>query len=255
MGTAFVSCTAPASRITQTSPEAIKATTVSEQQAQQYYERKRIIEEQRQRKEAQKKAAKRKRRALEKEKKRKAKQVELQKRKQAEKKGKQVKLRLEKQVRAEKEAKRKAQQEAEARQQTLEEERKHKQQALKRAAEESLAQEEAKRAVAEHQSMLKMRKRQIGQWTRQYIGTLRSSIEAQWKKPPASIQGGDCVVKVQQKEDGTVLSAEVIRCEGDKLYQRSVIEAVWKADPLPLAPAKDVFDPEIELRFRKEYGG
>ena len=253
VGSAFVSCTSSTTRIAETPAKAIDATVVSEEQANSYYERKRIIEEQRQRKEEEKKATERKRRALERGKKRKAEEKKRKEEQFRAQKRKEEKLRLEK-ARAEKEKQRKMQEEAETRKKALEEEQKRKQEELKRATEESLAREEAKRREAEQQRLLKMRKQQIGQWTRQYIGTLRRSIEAQWKKPPASIKGGDCVVKVQQKEDGTVVSAEIITCGGDKLYQRSVIEAVWRANPLPLPPAKDVFDSEIQLTFRKEYG-
>ena len=118
--------------------------------------------------------------------------------------------------------------------------------------------EEERRRLAEHRKKeeaerLKMRKKQIAIWQRQYEQMIRSSVEQHWKKPPTSVKGGECVLKIRQDETGAILNVNFIRCEGDKLFVRSVEEAVWKAHPLPAPPSPEVFDSEIEFTFKRDY--
>ena len=126
------------------------------------------------------------------------------------------------------------------------------------AAEKKRRLEEEQRRLAEHRKKeeaerLKMRKNQIAIWQRQYEQMIRSSVEQHWKKPPTSVEGGECILKIRQDETGTILNVNFLRCEGDKLFTRSVEAAVWKADPLPAAPSPEVFDAEIEFTFKRNY--
>ena len=144
-------------------------------------------------------------------------------------------------------------------QKRLEEEQQRRAEEQKRLEEEKKKQlEEEQRRLAEHRKKeeaerLKMRKKQIAIWRRQYEQMIRNSVEQHWKKPPTSIIGGECVLKIRQNEEGTILNVNFIRCEGDKLFVRSVEEAVWKADPFPAPPSSEVFDSEIEFTFRRDY--
>ena len=150
-----------------------------------------------------------------------------------------------------------------AEQKQLEEERLAKEQKRleeekKRIAEEKKRLQEEQRRLAERKKQeeaerLKMRKKQIAIWQRQYEQMIRSSVEQHWKKPPTSIKGGECVLKIRQNEEGTVLNVKFIHCNGDKLFIRSVEEAVWKANPLPTPPSPEVFDSEIEFTFKRDY--
>lgn len=251
VGFTFVSCTGamrPSDEKPMREDETIKATLLTEKEAMQYYEYKRKKEETLRRLQAEKAATEKKRKELELARK-KAQQLKLQEQQRAKQ------LRIEEQKRAEQEAKKRAE---ELRQKALREaeaKRKAKEEALRRAEQEALRKAELERLNAEHREKLRMRKLQIRAWTRQYIGMVRSSVEARWKKPPASIKGGECVVRLRQKKDGTITDVKVVSCEGDKLYRLSVVEAVWKANPLPVPPVDDVFDAEIELIFKQEYGG
>ncbi len=251
VGFTFVSCTGamtPSAEEPAQEDEVIKATMLTEEEAMRYYEHKRQKEEALRRLRAEKAAAEKKRKELERARK-KAQQMKLQERKRAEQ------LRIEEQKRAAQEAKKRAE---ELRREALRKEeaaRMAREEELRRAEQEALRKAELERLNAEHQEKIRMRKLQIRAWTRQYIGMLRGSVEARWKKPPASIKGGECVVRVRQEKDGTIVDVKVVSCAGDKLYRLSVVEAVWKANPLPAPPADDVFDAEIELTFKQEYGG
>ncbi len=61
------------------------------------------------------------------------------------------------------------------------------------------------------------------------------------------------MVKLRQDRNGNIEKVQVVSCDGDLLYMRSVEDAVWKANPLPSPPSWDVFDHEVEITFRKDY--
>ncbi|MGU9977864.1 MAG: TonB C-terminal domain-containing protein [Candidatus Oxydemutatoraceae bacterium WSBS_2016_MAG_OTU14] len=120
----------------------------------------------------------------------------------------------------------------------------------RQAQEEQLRQE--RKAVQDAAEASRLQEQML-RWRNQYAVDIRRSVERQWRKPPASIVGGDCVVKIRQDKKGSLLEVKVVECKGDKLYQRSVKEAVYKAAPLPLAPSSEVFSDEIEFTFRRQY--
>ena len=272
LGVSFASCTGPVERGAEAPPRVIQAAAVEPREVETYYrerqarererlkaqerERRKRLEQERRRAEAVAKKrrerqareqAERERRQalLQKEKREAAEALRLQeqvKRREAERE------RRERQARAERERK-----EQEARRKAEEERQRKEQEALRKAEEERQRKEREARRLAEEQQRLVMRKRQRALWTRQYAGLLRASIERQWKKPPRSVRGGDCILKLRQDENGTVLDLNVVSCDGDRLFVRSVEEAVWKASPLPAPPSREVFDADVELTFRQKY--
>lgn len=137
----------------------------------------------------------------------------------------------------------------------LELERKEKEAERQREEAARLAREEEMRRKEE--ILLREREaaaqKRLLRWQSQYVSDIRRSIERQWRKPPASVAGGDCIVKIRQDEKGNLLKVKVLSCKGDRFYQRSVEEAVYKAAPLPLPPSSEVFSNEIELVFRQKY--
>jgi len=263
------SCTGPVLQGREAQPQIIAATAVHPKEIRQYYERRseerrRALERekraQRKQLEAERsradalrkkkreaaqleKARRERKQALLQERERKAEEArrlkEKLRRQEAERKKREAEQRLRAERERERERKRKAEEARLQKQREAERER-------KRAA------QEAKR-LAEEERQLKMRKRQRALWTRQYVGLLRDSIERQWKKPPSSVKGGDCVLKVRQSPAGEVLDLNIVSCDGDRLFMRSVEEAVWKASPLPPPPSPDVFDANVELTFRQKY--
>ena len=285
LGVSFASCTGPVERSAEAPPRVIQAAAVAPREVETYYrerrarereqlearerERRQRLEQERRRAEAaankrreqraREQAARERRQALlQKEKREAAEARRLQeqvKRREAERKAEAERQRKEQEARrkAEEERLRKAEEE---RLRKAEEERLRKEREARRKAEaeaERLRKEREARRLAEEQQRLKMRKRQRALWTRQYAGLLRASIERHWKKPPSSVRGGDCVLKLRQDESGTVLDLNVVSCDGDRLFVRSVEEAVWKASPLPAPPSPEVFDANVELTFRQKY--
>ena len=262
-------CTGPVSMATQPLPppvESIAAEVITQQEINAYYEHKQ-----------QKALAKERALQLEKERLARAQRLAeerkkaelLRQKKLQEEKKRQEEARLEQQRIAEQEKQRQAElrrKEELAEEKRLAEEKKRLEEEQRRIAEEKKRlEEEQKKRLAEEQrrlaehrkkeeaERLRMRKKQIAIWQRRYEQMIRGSVEHHWKKPPTSIKGGECVLKIRQDETGAILDVNFIRCEGDKLFIRSVEEAVWKAHPLPTPPSPEVFDSEIEFTFKRDY--
>ena len=281
-------CAGPVSLATPSTPppmESIEAEVVTHQEVNTYYERKQQealakeqalqLEKERQER-AQRLAEERKKAELLKQK-----QLQAEKKKQEEARLEQLRIEeQEKRRQAELRRKEEAERERIEQERLAEEKRKQLEEEQRRIAEEKKRLEEEQRRIAEEKKRieeekkrqmeeeqrrlaahrkkeeaerLKMRKNQIAIWQRQYEQMIRSSVEQHWKKPPTSVEGGECVLKIRQDETGAILNVNFLRCEGDKLFIRSVEAAVWKADPLPAAPSSEVFDAEIEFTFKRDY--
>ena len=105
--------------------------------------------------------------------------------------------------------------------------------------------------MAEKEAALSRRKRLKAIWGKRYATNIQDHITSQWKRPPPSVRGGDCVVRLRQNKKGEILKIEMLQCEGDKLYVQSVENAIRKANPLPPPPVDEVFEPEIRFTFKR----
>ena len=113
------------------------------------------------------------------------------------------------------------------------------------------AEEARQKEMREQQAKFERMKRLRLTQKKRYALSLQKHIEQQWTRPPKSVEGGDCKVKVWQDKAGKVLKVQVLECSGDKLYIQSVESAVWKASPLPKSPAEDLFEPQVVITFRR----
>lgn len=152
------------------------------------------------------------------------------------------------------EAKRKAEEEAQ-RKAAAEAKRKAEEEAKRKAAEaalqQKLAAEEAKRqAEAEAQRRATL--------TDQYIARIRSDISQHWLLPPSVRAGITCEIRVQLIPSGEVITVQVVKRSGDPVFDRSVVNAVKRASPLPVPPPDSgIFDTfrSLKLSFRPEDKG
>ena len=88
----------------------------------------------------------------------------------------------------------------------------------------------------------------------EYKAAIRQKVSRNWIKPVGSARGMQCVVRVRLVPGGEVLEARVVQSSGNAVFDRSVESAVYKAAPLPLPDAQDMFDyfREIEFTFNPE---
>ena len=96
-----------------------------------------------------------------------------------------------------------------------------------------------------------IRNAQLSNAEAKYILTIKSKIENNWLIPHDSKHDKICTAIVNQLPSGKVTSVKIHGCKGDALYIDSLINAVWKSSPLPIAPDIEVFQENIVLQFEE----
>ena len=86
----------------------------------------------------------------------------------------------------------------------------------------------------------------------QYIARLASRIQNAWIKPPSARSGLDCVVNITQDPGGKVTGANVSQCNGDAAASQSIVNAVYRASPLPAPPDPALFERNLVIHFHPE---
>ena len=156
-----------------------------------------------------------------------------------------------------------------AKKKKLEEENKKKKEAerkknelikLKKEEEENLANYEISKLERELlelekiESIIKqqnIRNAQLTDAEERYILTIKAKIENNWLIPHDTNHDKICTAIVNQLPSGKVTSVKIHGCKGDSIYIDSLINAVWKSSPLPVAPDIEVFQDIIVLQFEE----
>ncbi|MEL0102663.1 MAG: cell envelope integrity protein TolA [Gammaproteobacteria bacterium] len=94
-----------------------------------------------------------------------------------------------------------------------------------------------------------LRNAQLTDAEEKYILTIKSKIENNWLIPHDTKYDKICTVIVNQIPSGKVTDVKVHGCKADILYIDSLINAVWRSSPLPVAPDIEVFQENIVLQF------
>ena len=96
-----------------------------------------------------------------------------------------------------------------------------------------------------------IRNAQLTDAEQRYILTIKAKIENNWLIPHNTKHDKICNVIVNQLPSGKVTSVKIHGCKGDSIYIDSLINAVWKSSPLPVAPDIEVFQDIIVLQFEE----
>lgn len=124
-----------------------------------------------------------------------------------------------------------------------EEEKKKAELARKKKAEEKRKKELAERLEAER------RQQQVASAINQYIPIIVQKVGRNWNRP-ANVQSGITAnVAVRLTANGDVVSAELVRSSGNPVFDRSVVNAVLKASPLPIPQARGVNEVFLNLNL------
>lgn len=188
------------------------------------------------------------------------------KKKQQEKKKKlalEKKKKLEQQKRKELEARKKAEQKkkADARKKAEQERKRKEKAAAKKKAEQERkrkAAAEKKRKAAELAAQKSREAELAAQWAAEKDQRERASVSAaikrkvqrNWLRPPAaSDRNLQATVRVRLNSRGSVLLVQVLKSSGNAAFDRSVVTAVNKADPLPMPKSKTLISEFREFTF------
>ena len=85
-----------------------------------------------------------------------------------------------------------------------------------------------------------------------YMFAIQQKVIRSWVPPASARAGLECDVRVRQLPGGEVVSATIVRCNGDAAVQRSIEAAVFKASPLPQPSDPSIFERNLMLVFKPE---
>jgi|GEM_PF-1043287 len=116
--------------------------------------------------------------------------------------------------------------------------------------------EEEKRKKEELAAKLEAERQQrmVSSALNQYIPIITQKVSRNWNKPASVQRGITAKVAVRLTSSGEVVSAELIRSSGNSVFDRSVVNAVYKASPLPIPQERGVNERfrELDLNFNPE---
>jgi colicin import membrane protein len=151
-----------------------------------------------------------------------------------------------KQEAQEKERQKRAQQEAQEKERQRQEARKKEEARRQKLTEQSLQEQ---LAVEEKARLAAASAARAGTEIEKYRYLIEQRVSRSWNRPVGVAKGLKCEVHVRLTPSGEVLSANVVRSSGNAVFDRSVENAVYKAEPLPLPGDPTLFDNFREIRF------
>ena len=95
-----------------------------------------------------------------------------------------------------------------------------------------------------------IRNSQLSDAEAKYILNIKSRIENNWLIPHDIKHDKICTAIVNQLPSGKITSVKIHGCSGETLYVDSLINAVWKSSPLPIAQDIEVFQENLILQFK-----
>lgn len=119
--------------------------------------------------------------------------------------------------------------------------------ARKAAAQAAANQADLQRSIAAEEHLDAARASgAMSSWAQQ----IQARIERAWIKPPSARSGINCVLHVTQVPGGEVTTATLGACNGDDAVKQSILDAVYRASPLPAPSDPNLFERNLELNFR-----
>jgi colicin import membrane protein len=164
--------------------------------------------------------------------------IQMEREKQAELQRKQLELRKQREQLAE-----------ERRKQEQEYERLQEQKRLQEIAEQQRKDEQRR------QQLMDLEQRQVASaeqatLEQQWIALVQSIVTSNWQRPPTAREGLRCLVQVHQAPGGQVLDVAILPgCNGDTAVQRTIVNAVWRSDPLPYKGYEQVLRRQFKFEF------
>ena len=108
-------------------------------------------------------------------------------------------------------------------------------------------------ALDKYEALIKqqvIRNTQLSNAEARYIQNIKSRIENNWLIPHDIKHDKICTAIVNQLPSGKITSVKIHGCSGETLYVDSLINAVWKSSPLPIAQDIEIFQKNLILQFK-----
>jgi colicin import membrane protein len=85
-----------------------------------------------------------------------------------------------------------------------------------------------------------------------WVGQITRKIQDSWLRPPSARAGIVCELTVTQVPGGEVTNARVGSCNGDAVVKQSIVDAAYRASPLPPPPDPTLFERTLIITFRPD---
>jgi colicin import membrane protein len=116
---------------------------------------------------------------------------------------------------------------------------------------EQAQQEEWEKIKAEEQAAAEQaRSRELATNMDLYKLAIKQRVDRNWVRPLSVEDWYTCEVMVDQIPGGEVINVQILQCDGDAVFQRSVRNAVYKSSPLPDPQNPTLFDRRLKFTFR-----
>jgi len=74
-----------------------------------------------------------------------------------------------------------------------------------------------------------------------YMKMVMYRIQKNWQKPQRNVKGKTCQVKIVQSMVGEISSVQMLACDKNRQFRKSIEKAIRKSSPLPM-PQEELFD-------------
>ena len=85
------------------------------------------------------------------------------------------------------------------------------------------------------------RERKVKRAMNTYMKMVMYRIQKNWQKPKIKLKGKTCKVKIVQSAVGEIQSHQLLTCDKNRRFRRSIEKAIKASSPLPL-PSEHLFD-------------
>jgi len=86
----------------------------------------------------------------------------------------------------------------------------------------------------------------------EYISQIQAEVERKWIRPANVGKDLKTEVQVTQIPGGEVIRISVSKSSGNVAFDSSVVNAIWKASPLPLPKDAALFSKKLQFEFDPE---
>lgn len=83
-----------------------------------------------------------------------------------------------------------------------------------------------------------------------WAAQIQARIQRAWIRPPSARAGLDCTLYLTQVPGGEVVNVRMGSCNGDDAVKQSILDAAYRASPLPAPSDPSLFERNLEVTFR-----
>jgi colicin import membrane protein len=83
-----------------------------------------------------------------------------------------------------------------------------------------------------------------------WVAQITARIQRAWIRPPSARAGLECTIYLSQVPGGEIVNVKLGSCNGDDAVKQSILDAAYRASPLPAPSDPSLFERNLEVTFR-----